>query len=131
MKSAANLAGRPEGEYRCFLTRAEFLRASDGTLLYWVEVNLDIDDAKRAENALRKSEKELRGVIDTIPAIVWSTLPAGSIETARHQVPLTTDSHKTSALHRDPPARSRGLIDITFTIMYVKAVSDHYSGHYI
>jgi PAS domain S-box-containing protein len=67
-----------EGKYRWFLTRAEPLRANDGTLLYWVGVNLDIDDAKRAENALRKSEKELRDVIDTIPAIVWSTLPDGS-----------------------------------------------------
>jgi PAS domain S-box-containing protein len=66
------------GEYRWFLTRAEPLRASDGTLLYWIGVNLDIDDAKRAEDALRKSEKELRDVIDTIPAIVWSTLPDGS-----------------------------------------------------
>ena len=67
-----------EGKYRWFLTRAEPLRASDGTLLYWIGVNLDIDDAKRAEDALRKSEKELRDVIDTIPAIVWSTLPDGS-----------------------------------------------------
>src|SRR5271156_810318 len=67
-----------EGKYRWFVTRAEPLRASDGTLLYWIGVNLDIDDAKRAEDALRKSEKELRDVIDTIPAIVWSTLADGS-----------------------------------------------------
>jgi PAS domain S-box-containing protein len=67
-----------EGKYRWFLTRAEPLRANDGTLLYWIGVNLDIDDAKRAEDALRKSEKELRDVIDTIPAAVWSALPDGS-----------------------------------------------------
>src|SRR5258708_6027534 len=67
-----------EGKYRWFLTRAEPLRANDGALLYWIGVNLDIDDAKRAEEALRKSERELRDVIDTIPAIVWSTLPDGS-----------------------------------------------------
>src|SRR6266481_6015032 len=67
-----------EGVYRWFLTRAEPLRASDRTLLYWIGVNLEIDDAKRAEDAVRKSEKELRDVIDTIPAIVWSTLPDGS-----------------------------------------------------
>jgi len=67
-----------EGKYRWFLTRAEPLRANDGTLLYWIGVNLDIDDGKRAEDALRKSEKELRDVIDTIPAIVWSTLADGS-----------------------------------------------------
>jgi PAS domain S-box-containing protein len=67
-----------EGKYRWFLTRAEPLCANDGTLLYWIGVNLDIDDTKRAEDALRKSEKGLRDVIDTIPAIVWSTLPDGS-----------------------------------------------------
>src|SRR5260370_11025244 len=71
-------ARNAEGGYRWFLSRVEPLRASDGTLLYWIGVTLDIDDAKRAENALRKSEKELRDVIDTIPAMVWSTLPDGS-----------------------------------------------------
>src|SRR5258707_92568 len=49
----------------------EPLRASDGTLLYWIGVNLDIENAKRAAQELRK-------VIDTIPAIVWSTQPDGS-----------------------------------------------------
>src|SRR5260370_12013937 len=66
------------GGYRWFLSRVEPLRASDGTLLYWIGVTLDIENAKRAEDALRKSEKELRDVIDTIPALVWSTLPNGS-----------------------------------------------------
>jgi PAS domain S-box-containing protein len=71
-------ARNAEGGYRWFLSRVEPLRASDGTLLYWIGVTLDIDDAKRAENALRKSEKELRDAIDTIPALVWSALPDGS-----------------------------------------------------
>src|SRR6266704_3139927 len=60
-----------EGKYRWFLSRAEPLRASDGTLLYWIGVNLEIDDRTRAE-------QELRDVVDTIPAIVWSALPDGS-----------------------------------------------------
>jgi PAS domain S-box-containing protein len=71
-------ARNAEGGYRWFLSRVEPLRASDGTLLYWIGVTLDIDDAKRAEDALRKSEKELRDAIDTIPALVWSALPDGS-----------------------------------------------------
>ncbi len=33
---------------------------------------------ERQRDALRKSEKELRDVIDTIPALVWSALPDGS-----------------------------------------------------
>jgi len=67
-----------EGKYRWFLSRAETLRANDGTLLFWIGVNLDVDDAKRAEDPLRKSEKELRDAIDTISATVWSALPDGS-----------------------------------------------------
>jgi hypothetical protein len=73
------------GEYRWFLSRADPLRADDGTILYWVGVNLDIDDARRAEQTLqrteaelRRSEQELREVIDAIPTIAWSALPDGS-----------------------------------------------------
>jgi PAS domain S-box-containing protein len=48
-----------EGEYRWFLNRAEPLRASDGRLLFWIGVNLDISDAKRAEQTLQRSEAYL------------------------------------------------------------------------
>lgn len=48
-----------EGDYRWFLSRAEPLRADDGTLLYWIGVNLDIDDAKRAEEALNATKEKL------------------------------------------------------------------------
>jgi len=39
---------------------------------------LRLGHLERQRDALRKSEKELRDVIDTIPALVWSTLPDGS-----------------------------------------------------
>ena len=49
-----------EGEYRWFLSQVEPLRASDGTILYWIGVNLDIDERKRAEEQLVKSAQELQ-----------------------------------------------------------------------
>jgi PAS domain S-box-containing protein len=49
-------ARNAEGGYRWFLSRVEPLRASDGTLLYWIGVTLDIDDAKRAQEALQESQ---------------------------------------------------------------------------
>ncbi len=45
-----------DGAYRWFLSRAEPLRSSDGTLLYWIGVNLDIDDAMQAEGTLTPNE---------------------------------------------------------------------------
>jgi len=46
-----------EGKYRWFLTRAEPHRASDGTLLYWIGVNLDIEDRKQAEFYLAEGQR--------------------------------------------------------------------------
>ena len=46
-------------------------RKSDGTLVCWIGINLDIDERKRAE-------QELRDIVDTIPAIVWVGEPDGS-----------------------------------------------------
>src|SRR3954468_1574836 len=59
-----------EGEYRWFLTRVEPLRASDGTLQYWIGVNLDIDEGRRAENKIREQEMEFRQILDLAPQLV-------------------------------------------------------------
>ena len=57
--------------YCWFLSRAEPVRDADGTLLYWIGINLDIEERKRAE-------QELRDIVDPIPAIVWLALHDGS-----------------------------------------------------
>src|SRR6202008_537486 len=57
-----------EGNYRWFLNRTQPLRATDGTVQYWIGINLDIEERKRAE-------QELRDIVDTIPAILWTALP--------------------------------------------------------
>ena len=60
--SAGEVAFRvrnPEGEYRWFLSRAEPVRASNGTVLFWVGANFDIDDRKRVEVELRRSKAHL------------------------------------------------------------------------
>jgi len=47
------------GVYRWFLSRVEPFRASDGTVLGFIGINLDIEDHKRVEDALRRSEHSL------------------------------------------------------------------------
>jgi PAS domain S-box-containing protein len=41
---------------------------------------LDLTERKRAEEALRRSERELREVVATIPAMVWSISPNGAVD---------------------------------------------------
>jgi PAS domain S-box-containing protein len=64
-----------QGDYRWFLSRAEPLRASDGTLLQWVGVNLDIEELKRAEQALRESEAKFRDYAETASDWFWEIGP--------------------------------------------------------
>jgi PAS domain S-box-containing protein len=46
-----------QGGYRWFLSRAEPFRASDGTLLYWIGINLDIEERKRGEFYLAEGQR--------------------------------------------------------------------------
>ena len=66
-----------DGRYRWFAVRAEPLRASDGRVLSWYGVLIDIDDQRKAEEALRESEHELRQIIETAPGLLWSVGPDG------------------------------------------------------
>jgi PAS domain S-box-containing protein len=52
-------ARNAQGAYRWFISRVEPLRAGDGTLLYWIGINLDIEELKRVEVELRRSQAHL------------------------------------------------------------------------
>jgi len=46
-----------EGGYRWFLSRAEPVMAADGTLLYWIGINLNIEERKEAEFYLAEGQR--------------------------------------------------------------------------
>src|SRR5262249_11264678 len=50
---------RHDGEYRWFLFRANPLRDEAGNIVKWYGANTDIEDRKRAEDDLRRSEEFL------------------------------------------------------------------------
>jgi formate hydrogenlyase transcriptional activator len=45
------------GDYRWFLSRMEPLRGNDGTVLYWIGINLDIEERKQAEFYLGEGQR--------------------------------------------------------------------------
>jgi len=46
-----------QGGYRWRISRVEPLRASDGTLLYWIGINFDIEELKQAEFYLAEAQR--------------------------------------------------------------------------
>ena len=71
-----------DGQYRWFTVRGVPLLDEQGRILKWYGIAVDIEDRKGAEQAreeaARRSERELREVIERIPAMVWMTLPDGT-----------------------------------------------------
>jgi PAS domain S-box-containing protein len=65
-----------DGQYRWFAVRGEPLRAG-GRVLNWYGVLIDIDDQKKAEEAVRESENKLCQIIETVPGLIWSVDPSG------------------------------------------------------
>jgi PAS domain S-box-containing protein len=73
-------ARRFDGVYRWFQSRGFPLRDTTGHIVRWYNLLIDIDERKRAEEALAASERNLKLIIDTIPALAWSAHPDGSAE---------------------------------------------------
>ena len=71
---------RFDGVYRWFQIRCFPLRHTNGRIARWYVLLADIDDRKRAEDAVRASERNLKLIIDTIPALAWSARRDGSAE---------------------------------------------------
>ncbi len=71
---------RSDGAYRWLQNSGFPLRGTDGRVARWCVLLTDIDDRKRAEDALRRSERGLKLIIDTMPALVWSAAPDGAAD---------------------------------------------------
>jgi PAS domain S-box-containing protein len=71
---------RFDGVYRWFLFLAKPLRDKSGNIVKWYGTNVDIEDRKQADHALRANERTLYLIINTIPMLAWSTDPTGFVE---------------------------------------------------
>jgi PAS domain S-box-containing protein len=68
---------RADGEYRWHLARRVPHRNEKGEVTGWYGVAHDIEDQRRAQQALHRSERELRDLIETMPAMAVAALPDG------------------------------------------------------
>ena len=71
---------RADGEYRWFLLRAHPMHDDSGAIVKWYGTNTDIDDRKQVEEALRARELNLLQITETIPEMLWSAAPDGTID---------------------------------------------------
>ena len=71
---------RADGVYRWFQVRTLPVRDTEGRITRWYCLNTDIDDRKRAEEALRVRELNLLQITETIPEMLWSASPDGTID---------------------------------------------------
>jgi formate hydrogenlyase transcriptional activator len=69
-----------DGTFRWFLFRASPLRDGTGTVVKWVGINTDIEDRKRAQEALEASERNLRSIINTIPTHIYVLNTEGFVQ---------------------------------------------------
>jgi formate hydrogenlyase transcriptional activator len=77
---------RADGVYRWFQSRALPARDAEGRITCWYMLLTDIDDRKRAEDALRSNEQSLRLIVDSIPGFVSTANAAGEVELVNRQV---------------------------------------------
>lgn len=72
----ARVRGR-DGGYRWFLVSISPLRDDRRQIVNWCALSTDIEDRKRAAEALHASARELGLIINTLPTLAWSTLADG------------------------------------------------------
>ena len=77
---------RHDGVYRWFLIRAQAFRDEAGNILRWYGTSTDIEDRKRAEEALRDGEQSLRLILDGIAGLVAIMSATGEVEAVNRQV---------------------------------------------
>jgi PAS domain S-box-containing protein len=71
---------RFDGVYLWFQARGVPVRNVEGRILHWNALITDIDDRKKAEEALQSSQRNLSLTINAIPALIHSARPDGYID---------------------------------------------------
>ena len=71
---------RADGVYRWFQVRGLPVRNAEGTITSWYLLLTDIEDRKKAEEALQSNERNLSLIINTIPTHIYVLNTEGSVQ---------------------------------------------------
>ena len=66
-----------DGVYRWFRVQGLPVRDAEGRIIRWCVLQTNIDERRRAAEALRESERELRQLIDSVPGMIIGANSAG------------------------------------------------------
>ena len=66
-----------DGEYRWYIDSAMPRFDGTGEFVGCIGSVIDIEDRRRAEQALRESERQFRSVVENLPGLAWTALPDG------------------------------------------------------
>lgn len=77
---------RSDGEFRWFLFRGSPLLDGSGKVVRWYGTNTDLEDRKRAEDALRVSQQSFRLIVDGIAGLVAIMTSTGEVQAVNRQV---------------------------------------------
>jgi formate hydrogenlyase transcriptional activator len=69
-----------DGEYRWMLFRTLPMRDEHGRIVRWFGSSVDVEESRRARDAIQNAERELRTILETIPGFVWTAPPDGALE---------------------------------------------------
>jgi PAS domain S-box-containing protein len=70
---------RPDGSYADIVQRSLIVRDAEGQAVRMIGALTDVSEDKRAHEALRKSEEDLRSFIENVPLGVYRTTPDGRV----------------------------------------------------
>lgn len=117
---SSSRALRADGIYRWWQTRGLPLRNSEGHIVRWYCTNADIDDLKRAQEAGRENERQLRLILDNIPGYVYTMTAEGEMEQVNQQIldyfgkPFEELRDWTSVAHPDDIAAGSARLEHAF-----------------
>src|SRR5215469_10436604 len=115
---------RADGVYRWFQVRGLPVRNAEGKIASWYLLLTDIDDLKKAQEALQANERTLRLMIDAIPAYIHVLRTDGSVlnvnEALLEYTGLTVEDvqkpdYRTRVCHPEDVARLREVCRVALT----------------